>query len=448
MSDGRSSSNLAVERKDGEKNPLASGLKQPTGGSEETSTSTDVPRGGGIDSLFDRLDIGEEEFDDLIIEDVDVDLAESTRWLAVARVNCGKGFSHDAFFQQMRAAWNSVREISIRPVGANRFVIQCFCLGDWEKVTERGPWLFRDWAVIIAPYDGISDPEVVELEFMPVWIQIHKIPEAYRKEAVVRTLVTRQVREVVVVEMHPPGGFRGDFVRVRIKQDARKPLSRFVSVSLGGKRSVFAVKYEKLGMLCFACGLIGHVHKECGTGVFEDKDLKFGEWIHAFPSRGRGAGSMRGGLRGGRGVPMAPGGRGIHAEAVFNTQGRGNLGMTCAMGRGNYFDWRDHPERKTSDFEGKLSDTASSPNKVNDQLMTDVEKNAKKRLAFGPNIADGETLAITNEMHVDVENSPNIGEEYDQANKDKKRYKKEDGTSISGQSNGSAASPEDDRRVQ
>jgi hypothetical protein len=35
-----------------------------------------------------------------------------------------------------------------------------------------------------------------------------------------------------------------------------------------------------------------------------------------------------------------------------------------------------------------------------------------------------------------------------QEEKDKKRYKKEDGTSVSGQSNGSAASPEDDRWVQ
>jgi hypothetical protein len=30
-----------------------------------------MPWGGDIDSLFDRLEIGEEEFDDLIIKEVD-----------------------------------------------------------------------------------------------------------------------------------------------------------------------------------------------------------------------------------------------------------------------------------------------------------------------------------------------------------------------------------------
>jgi hypothetical protein len=311
--------------------------------------------------------------------------------------------------------------------------------------------LFREWAVIIAPYDGISDPEAIELEFMPIWIQIHKIPEAYRKENVVRQLTNRQVGEVTYVEMNPSGGFRGDYVRVRVKQDVRRPLSRFVSISLAGQRSVFAVKYEKLGILCFACGLIGHTYKECGEGVYEEKDLKYGDWIHVFPGRGRGSIPIRGsgaipGRGGFRGEPY-DNSFGLHRGAGTG-RGRGAPGG-FGQGRGQYADWRAHPERNTGRHESDLEDTASSPIKSTDVHMSEAEKKAKKRLAFETNAEEnGVTLTITNSAHtnVDLPSEDKVNEGLNE--KDNKRHKREDGTSVSGNSNGSAASFEDDRRAQ
>ncbi|KAM0871788.1 hypothetical protein ACQ4PT_039161 [Festuca glaucescens] len=377
MSDVKSTSDPLADQSAKELGKIAAVTPKPSAtASMEAAANSEQPLGGGVDDLFDRLELGEEDFDDLIIEEVDVDIIENTRWLAVARVHCEKNFSHEAFFQQMRVAWNSAKEVKIRAVGINRFVFQCFCLGDWEKVVEKGPWLFREWAVIISPYDGFSDPTEVALELMPIWIQIHKIPEAFRKEPVVRQLVNRQVGQVITVEMQPLGGFRGDFVRVRTLQDVRKPLSRLVSLSLAGERSIFAVKYEKLGMLCYACGLIGHVYKECGDGVFENKDLKYGDWIYADQGRGRGAPSGRGRSSSGRSGP----------RDEFSESGRGGRGVYfdggLGRGRGRAFvDWRNHPER-TAGKDDDLMDTGTSPVKKGDIPMSEAEKNAKKRLGF------------------------------------------------------------------
>jgi hypothetical protein len=404
----------------------------------------------GIDSMFDQLEIGEDEFDDLVIDEEDVDIAESTRWLAVARVHCPKRFSHEAFMHQMQNAWNSSREIKIRPVGENLFVIQCFCLGDWEKVTEKGPWLFREWAVIISAYDGFSDPASVELEHMPVWIQVHKVPEAYRKVKVITTLIERSAGKVLTLEMIPSGGFRGDFIRARVRQDVRKPLTRFLSLSLGGRRATFAVKYEKLGQMCYVCGLIGHEHKECGIGLYDEKDLKYGDWIYANPvGRGRGSTPYRGGMRGGRSGSSIHG-EAEHADANGASRGGGRGFDNSGRGRGGYVDWRQHPERRNPEGvilnDRDLMDTATSPVKSGDVNMSDTDSLAKKRLAFETNNG-GKEGNMTNGTLL-LENTPGIKDNIVVGEKDNKRHKRDDGTSVSGTSGGSAASLEGDRRTQ
>jgi hypothetical protein len=79
--------------------------------------------------MFDRLEVGEEQFDGFVLDEVVEEIADVIRWLAVARVHCGNAFIHLALRQQMFYAWNSVEDISMRPIGENRFVIQCRSLG-------------------------------------------------------------------------------------------------------------------------------------------------------------------------------------------------------------------------------------------------------------------------------------------------------------------------------
>jgi hypothetical protein len=237
--------------------------------------------------------------------------------------------------------------------------------------------------------------------------------------------------------MNPSGAFRGDYIRFRVKHDVRMPLTRFVSISLGGKRYMYAVKYEKLGQVCYACGLIGHDSKECGLGIYEEKNLKYGDWIYANPAgRGRGLGN-RGGGRGSNGGRMG-----------FNDgvgRGRGGFGEGLGGGHAAYVDWREHPEKKgnMAAEDKDLADTATSPIKTKDIIMSEVDKNAKRRLAFEQNSGKltTETMIPTDvnmvaDLPVPVEELPAVN--------DGKRHKGVNGTT----SSGSAASHEGDRREQ
>lgn len=46
---------------------------------------------------------------------------------------------------------------------------------------------------------------------------------------------------------------------------------------------IFCSELSKKAWFCSACGIIGHEHKECGTGAFVEKDMKFWECSYVDP---------------------------------------------------------------------------------------------------------------------------------------------------------------------
>jgi hypothetical protein len=149
------------------------------------------------------------------------------------------------------------------------------CLADWKKVVHQGPWTFRGWGLLIEDYDGLGERSEMVFGGMHVWVQIHGIPELYRKQIVVDDLA-RRIGNVKEVQMTPKLFFEGNYVRIRVRIQITKPLPRFVSLTLPEGRRRLAVKYEKVPFFRRRCGLIGHDHEECCDGVWEEKQLQYG----------------------------------------------------------------------------------------------------------------------------------------------------------------------------
>ena len=81
----------------------------------------------------------------------------------------------------------------------------------------------------------------------------------------------------------------GDFVRVRVRIDVSKPLSRGRRVVLDeGSETWVSFKYEKLSNFCYWCGLVTHDEKECekwlaGKGSNHQVQQEYGAWLRATP---------------------------------------------------------------------------------------------------------------------------------------------------------------------
>jgi hypothetical protein len=99
----------------------------------------------------------------------------------------------------------------------------------------------------------------------------------------VKNLAERKIGSNAEVDKVPHG--LGDFVRVKVKLDLRKPLARFVTISRAGQREFFKIQFEKVPKFCGACGMVGHSHLECGTGEHDESKLKWGEKKCSLSSR-------------------------------------------------------------------------------------------------------------------------------------------------------------------
>ena len=59
---------------------------------------------------------------------------------------------------------NGSKDVTFKSMGANLFLIQYHCLGDWGRVMDSGPWLFHGAAIILAQYDGFSNVQDYKLD--------------------------------------------------------------------------------------------------------------------------------------------------------------------------------------------------------------------------------------------------------------------------------------------
>jgi hypothetical protein len=100
-------------------------------------------------------------------------------------------------------------------------------------------------------------------------------------------------------------------MRIRVRVDIRQPLKKDSRVkNQGGNWCTVNFKYEKLGVFCFVCGLIGHGENRCAVRFAMSEDDGLRAWskeLRAEPRR-------RSGRQTSRWLTEEDGGRAVHGE--------------------------------------------------------------------------------------------------------------------------------------
>lgn len=239
-----------------------------------------------LDELIKHLKIREDEDQGIVLEENLEDLKAGARWTILAKVLSPNPFSHAAFLANMKYAWSLAKDVTFKAIDENLFVFQFSCLRDWRKVLDDGPWFFRGNAVLLEEYDGITKPSTVKFRNLNIWVRVYDVPTGFRTKNIGRQIGDK-IGQFLMVDLDDETGGWRDYLRIRIKLDIEKPLTRIVYVLMGekGNRVPFRIKYEKLPKFCAVCGLLGHVVSECGDGVHDKAAYQYGDWLIASPER-------------------------------------------------------------------------------------------------------------------------------------------------------------------
>ncbi|KAK2993812.1 hypothetical protein RJ640_027690 [Escallonia rubra] len=181
------------------------------------------------------------------------------------------------------------RNVEIKQVGDNLFLIQFQNHGDKTRVLEGCPWAFEKSLIIIKEYEGDIQPSKIDLHWCPFWIHVINLP-FNRMDRDTGELISKKVGRFLRVDLNEYETGWGKSLRIRTLIDTRKPLMRGVLVNGNGTDQLLVgIKYERLPNFCFHCGCLGHTENDCDARYHQNqerqKKFSYEVWLKAEPER-------------------------------------------------------------------------------------------------------------------------------------------------------------------
>ncbi|CAN6323855.1 unnamed protein product [Urochloa humidicola] len=132
----------------------------------ESSSARSKKKEVDVGELLKKLRLNEAEREGVFLAKGEGETLPAMKWMAAAKLLTVREFSEASLISTMKSAWGLAREASFRPIGKNLFVVQAFCLGDWKRIMEDGPWIFRGCALMLEEFDGATAaPTVFPVRF-------------------------------------------------------------------------------------------------------------------------------------------------------------------------------------------------------------------------------------------------------------------------------------------
>jgi len=221
------------------------------------------------------------------VEDSDSEETSELSLCLVGKLWTTRRFNSHAFMNTMEKIWNPRKGMEAKEIETNLFLFQFFHWKDLDRVLEGEPWLFDKNVVVLKLVTSAARPSELaqSLTHAPFWARIYDCPLGGRKEKKVRALAEAIGTTIKIDENCTKCWTKS--LRVKVLMDLREPFTDEIALDTeNGQVASLPVKYERLPNICYYCGRVGHVEKDCEA---KDEDGEggstygFGEWMRASP---------------------------------------------------------------------------------------------------------------------------------------------------------------------
>ena len=237
-----------------------------------------------MDSELGKLSITREDQDELVWDGSEATDSALNDFCLVGKFLTDKTLDFTAMRNRLVNLWRPGKGIHIKDIPSNRYLFKFFHSVDMRRVLDGGPWTFDNFHLVLHYYKPGDIPATIPLNHFAIWVQVHELPVGCMSERVGIQL-GNAIGEFVSYDHVNNSGFWKSYMRIRVRLDVRLPLLRWKKIrKADGGLVIVRFQYERLGVFCYLCGLIGHTDVFCPRLFHEpEQEVKpeWGAWLKA-----------------------------------------------------------------------------------------------------------------------------------------------------------------------